>query len=148
MDLTIRNYSTPLQNCALRQTTQFISFWCISIWWFDFYFEIVVTLSSDLASHFDLFGFECFFFYIWIFDILYFSSNASDERLLLEMYIWHTKILHMYSTFIVYFRTLRMPAEDKSRKSAVVHIWINILRKYRKGVGYCHLLHACPLFFI
>ena len=34
-----------------------------------------------------LFGFECFFCYIVILDFLYFGSNATDERLLLEMYI-------------------------------------------------------------
>ena len=45
------------------------------------------SLPSNLASHFELFGFECFFCYIWIFDFLCFGSNTTDERLLLEMYI-------------------------------------------------------------
>ena len=49
-----------------------------------------MSLPSDLASYFDLFGFECFFCYFhdfWIFDFLCFGSYATDEMLLLEMYL-------------------------------------------------------------
>ena len=41
--------------------------------------------------------------YVWIFDFLFVGSNATDERLLLEMYIYQTYIFHVYLTNFVFF---------------------------------------------
>ena len=57
----------------------------------------VVVPSPDLASHFDLFGFEPF-------ELPMFWFNDTYERLLLKMYIvYHTKFLHIYSTLVIFY---------------------------------------------
>ena len=59
-----------------------------------------MSLPSDLASQFDLFGFE-FSFAMFESFLLCFGSNVTDERLPLGMYILHILIVHIYSTSVI-----------------------------------------------
>ena len=81
--------------------------------------ESKLSLSSDLASHFDWFGFECFFCNIRILDLLRFGSYASAERLFHEMHIERTKILifHIYSS-LVYMYILNKICNGRSEVCA------------------------------
>ena len=49
-----------------------------------------MSVPLDLATFFDLLEFEYFFYYVWILDFPFFGSNATDERLIIEMYIKDT----------------------------------------------------------
>ena len=49
--------------------------------------HLVDISAVGYTSHFELFGFECFFYYVWILDFLWFGSNTADERILVDMYI-------------------------------------------------------------
>ena len=49
--------------------------------------HLIVVPAFGLASYFDLFGFECVFWYVGVFGFICVGSNATDESLHLKMYI-------------------------------------------------------------
>ena len=53
---------------------------------------------SDLASFFDLFGFECFFCYVWILDFLRFGSDVTNITYQNSPYSFH---IHLVILFFV-----------------------------------------------
>ena len=89
-----------------------------------------VALPSAFDSYFELFGFEFFFYYVWILDFLCFGANATDKRYT----PWNVHISyqsHIYSTLVIMyliFRTEQAIYNDLNfrnfpQQSLNAHVW-------------------------
>ena len=62
-----------------------------------------IYTAIEIEMNFDLLRFKCFLCYVLIFDFIFFSSDATVDRLLLEMYICIPNIFHIYTTLGIFY---------------------------------------------